>query len=244
MTVLEEGENAAEVAFCDDGSPEPTRLVLRAREGLDLSAEATDTWWKLGITLPNVDLAAQHLRAAEVEVSEPRQFEDVGYLCHLADPDGHAIELLQHQFGRACAPARADNARFPLGSPAVLGQLTLRVRKPELSLAFYRGLGMTLLSRQPVARFNFTLWFLAFTAERPPDPDLEATANRPWLWQRPYTTLELYARDGQEWRDLAPRLCGLEHLAFEAAGGPGAGEAARIERFSDPDGVPIRIRRC
>lgn len=50
---------------------------------------------------------------------------------------------------------------------------------------------MSLLSIQPVLQYNFTLLFLAFTTERPPHEDLEAVENREWLWQRPYTTLEL-----------------------------------------------------
>ena len=58
---------------------------------------------------------------------------------------------------------------------------------------------MKLLSIQPVKRYNFTLYFLAFTEEDPPIlEDLEAVENREWLWQRPYSTLELQHRWGTE----------------------------------------------
>ncbi|MGY8690777.1 MAG: VOC family protein [Verrucomicrobiales bacterium] len=75
-----------------------------------------------------------------------------------------------------------------------LGQVSLTVRDAEESLAFYRDtLGMGLLSRQEVPAHGFTLYFLAFTDEQPPNPSIDAVENREWLWQRPYTTLELRA---------------------------------------------------
>ncbi|WP_299638240.1 VOC family protein, partial [uncultured Ruegeria sp.] len=43
-------------------------------------------YWKIGITVPDVDLAAAHLRRFDVPVSAPNQFLDIGYMCHLADP--------------------------------------------------------------------------------------------------------------------------------------------------------------
>eukprot|EP00122_Pirum_gemmata_P011149 Pgem_evm1s10322 len=50
---------------------------------------------------------------------------------------------------------------------------------------------MKLLSIQPVRQYGFVLYFLAYTNESPPKTDLEAVENREWLWQRPYTVLEL-----------------------------------------------------
>ncbi len=112
-------------------------------------------------------------------------------MCHLQDPEGFAIELLQHRFG-ACHAQGEGDPETPLGGGARIGQITLRVAGLDAALGFYRDrLGMTLLSIQPVPEFGFTLYFLAFTEERPPTPDLEAVGNREWLWQRPYTTLEL-----------------------------------------------------
>ena len=34
----------------------------------------------------------------EIEVSEPAQFQEIGYLCHTKDPAGYSIKLLQHTF--------------------------------------------------------------------------------------------------------------------------------------------------
>ena len=65
-----------------------------------------DLYWKIGVTLPDVDLARESLMAAGIEVSAPRQFRDIGYLCHVEDPDGFQIELLQHRFQQNHRPSQ------------------------------------------------------------------------------------------------------------------------------------------
>ena len=150
-----------------------------------------DEYWKIGITLPNVDMAHEQLSRAGIAVTPPRQFLDIGYMCHLTDPEGFQIELLQHTFEgqQRTLPGDPD---LPLGGGAQIGQITLRVADLDNALAHYQhSMGMRLLSKQVVANRNFTLYFLAFTDEAPPEEDLEAVQNRPWLWQRKYTTLEL-----------------------------------------------------
>ena len=155
----------------------------------------SDRYWKIGITLPDVDMAAAQLRAAGIAVSEPGQFGDIGYMCHLNDPEGFALELLQHRFQANQVEGLGDPDQA-LGGGARIGQITLRTAKLEAALAFYQErLGMRLLSIQPVSAFGFRLHFLAFTDEVPPEADLEAVGNREWLWQRPYTTLELQSFD-------------------------------------------------
>ncbi len=151
----------------------------------------TDVYWKIGITLSDVRLAQHRLTTAGVAVSEPQQFRDIGFLCHLQDPEGFQIELLQHDFETHHVPQPAG-AGQPLGSQPILGQITLRVTDIDTNLQFYRDvLGMTLLSIQPVEPYAFTLYFLAYTSDIPPNADLRAVENREWLWKRPYTTLEL-----------------------------------------------------
>jgi len=154
-----------------------------------------DLYWKIGITLADVDLARSRLIASGVEVSEPCQFHDIGYLCHLEDPDGYCIELLQHQF--ACNFARCPaNDGYPLGGGAMIGQVSINVSDIDRELAFYRDqLGLRLLSRQVVPGRGFTLYFLADTDDILPESDVDAAENREWLWQRPYTVLELRSWD-------------------------------------------------
>jgi hypothetical protein len=76
---------------------------------------------------------------------------------------------------------------------------------------------MQLLSVQPVDGRDFTLYFLAHAGESPPDPDLEAVGNRPWLWQRPYTTLELQhvQNSASRIRPLSLDETGYAELLFE-----------------------------
>jgi catechol 2,3-dioxygenase-like lactoylglutathione lyase family enzyme len=169
--------------------------------------DALDEYWKIGITLPDVDMAFEHLSRAGVAVTQPRQFLDIGYMCHLTDPDGFQIELLQHTF-EGQPRTSAGNPDLPLGGGAHIGQITLRVADIDNALAHYqRSMGMRLLSKQVVAGRDFTLYFLAFTGETPPNRDIEAVENRPWLWQRPYTTLELQHRTGAR-RTVRPAPAG------------------------------------
>ncbi len=195
-------------------------LELRAaRSGDGYVHSEKDRYWKIGVTLPNIDIAYVQLRAAGLHVSEPRQFLDIGYMCHLHDPEGFQIELLQHDFVQN-RPARAGNPGEPLGGGAGIGQITLRVTDAEAALSVYRDrVGMRLLSVQPLPQFGFTLYFLAFTDESPPLAPLEAVANREWLWRRPYTTLELqHLHDFRgPLRRPRPGEPGFAHIAISGA---------------------------
>ena len=153
--------------------------------------ERRDVYWKIGLSLADVKLAQRLLLKKDISVSEPKQFRDIGYLSHLLDPEGFTIELLQHDFEANFKPVS------PIPSAAlqqipVLGQITLRVADIDKNLDFYRdSLGMKLLSIQDVSVYGFTLYFLAWTGESPPNNDLASIENREWLWKRPYTVLEL-----------------------------------------------------
>lgn len=149
----------------------------------------TDRYWKIGITLPNLDLACEQLRAAGIAISAPKQFHDIGYMAHLTDPAGFQIELLQHHFQGNRPPGTGDPT-LSLGGGARLGQITLRCGDTTAMHDMCSALGLRLLSVQPVPAHGFTLYFWAFTDDSPPDPNLSAPGNREWLWQRPYTTLE------------------------------------------------------
>lgn len=249
MTVLEQAGGAARLGY--GGDPGAASVELRPGGGDGVfGADRADAWWKIGVTVPDVTLARDRLVAAGVQVSDPVQFRDIGFLCHLRDPDGYVIELLQHTF-HPRVPGLTPDAARPLGQPAALGQLTLRVTDIDASLRFYgEGIGLRLLSVQPVPEPGFTLWFLAATEETPPDTDLDAVGNREWLWQRPYTTLEL-----QRW-DL---VAGPLNTGAEGDGGfwglsvrcanPAAltdrliqyGAAAAGKDVLDPDGIRIRL---
>lgn len=165
-------------------------------------------YWKIGICLPNLDLACGQLRAAGVEVSDPHQFFDIGYMAHLTDPEGFQIELLQHHFD-GNRPAGAGESGLALGGGAHLGQITLRSNRIAAEIVHYEAQGMRLMSVQDVPQYGFDLFFLAFSDEALPDPDPRSVSNREWLWQRPYTTLEFQHLPGAGLTDH-PAYLGLE----------------------------------
>ena len=208
------------------------QLQLSDTPGTAGSASAAEErYWKIGITLPDVDAGYRALRAAGIAVSRPEQFRDIGYLCHLRDPEGFAVELLQHTFEGRPSPSGPAAPEAPFRT-ARIGQVTLRSNDLAAELAFYRDrLGMRLLSVQPVPAHGFTLYFLAFSEERPPDPDLTAIGNREWLWQRPYTTLEIQVFDdpARRFKMAGPDAPGYRGLGVE-------GWAAPAALWADPAG--------
>jgi catechol 2,3-dioxygenase-like lactoylglutathione lyase family enzyme len=187
-------------------------------------------YWKIGVTVPDLDQA--HCALGDLGVlsgAAPRQFEDIGRLFHIADPDGYCIEFLERE-------RRTPGAA---GLDPVWAQITFRTREPDAMLAFYRDrLGMRLLAVMPVPAYRFTLYFLSFTGETPPDLRLEAKENRPWLWNRPYLTLEFQHRWGTE-QDAAFRYgsgadapIGFDHLVLSGVAVPDG---------LDPDGYRVKF---
>ena len=158
-----------------------------------------DRYWKIAITLPNLDLAHEQLTARGVHSSRPKQFGDIGYMSHLADPEGHVIELIQHSFEGSRRSSDGD-AALPLGGGAQIGLITLRTNDIEAELLrCHQSLGMRYLCRQTASDIGFDLYFLALTEDTPPDPDPNALVNREWVYRRPYTVLEFQHRlDGSD----------------------------------------------
>ena len=94
MSVRQDG---AEFQVGYDG-PDADLILRPSTNSAPYVHSRDDRYWKIGITLPNVDLACEQLTQAGVMVNTPKQFRDIGYLTHLTDPEGFQIELLQHTF--------------------------------------------------------------------------------------------------------------------------------------------------
>lgn len=211
MHRVEHGSDVA-VGYGGDGAA----LVFRPAIG-DYEHQPHDRYWKIAITLPDLDLAHAQLLQNGVSATDPHQFRDIAYLCHLADPEGFVIELLQHTFQNSRGPNAGDPA-LPLGGGAQIGLITLRSDDIRADLARCRNdLGMVYLSRQDVSAFGFDLHFLAFTAETPPVPDIDSVQNREWLWQRPYTVLEFQNRlDGKKVHHIPPDTPGAASVSLKS----------------------------
>ena len=208
--------------------PPPTLLELHHSDSLPAMAPvnsgSSKIYWKIGITLYDVDYAQKVLQSKRISVSGASQFEDIGYLCHLSDPNGYGIEMLQHDFEDTFRSKinktgrQPPNNTFPLGYPCCIGQITLHSNDIKKTQGFYQDLlGMKLLSIQEVSQYGFTLYFFAWTNENPPKSDVrDASVNREWLWKRPYTTLEIRHFHSQgripPYRDLQENEIGFEGL--------------------------------
>ena len=159
-----------------------------------------DAYWKIGITVKHLDSAVAYLQKQGVTVSKPVQFQDIGYLCHLRDPAGMSIELLQHAFQGKEHDINddknaSDNHLHPIGRQATVAHITLRTTNlPKLQHWCSQEMEMQLLSIQPVSDYGFTLYFYGWSNDSAtmPDPtNLKAVVNRPWLWARPYALIEI-----------------------------------------------------
>ena len=225
--------------------------------------DTSEGYWKIAISVKDVAAARDHLIANGVDVDNPRQIPDIAYLCHLNDPDNYCIELIQHDFLHNHVPEAANSA-YSLGTPPTFSLITYRVKDAAKSLMFYENvLGMRLLSRQVVESREFTLYFLAYTDEEPPHADIESVNNREWLWQRPYTMVELQHIWGTESQpDFAYRVgpeSGFEGVSIGAKGFDDFLEKigkqdyeveicdadpilnAKTATVTDPDGYSIRL---
>ncbi|WP_330926131.1 VOC family protein [Candidatus Sororendozoicomonas aggregata] len=210
-----------------------------------LSETLQPGYWKIAIAVAELDHARACLLDKGVPVGDAFEVPDVAYLCHFSDPDGYCIELIQHRFCRNHRPQPIQRD-YPLGGAAVFSLVTLRIKDSARSLAFYGDvLGMTLLSRQQVADRGFTLYFLACTDESPPVRNIDAIENREWLWQRPYTVLELQHIEGTEHQSgqtyNPDPVLGFEGLRFRRAGGYQPLSSGDSTTVRDPDGYTIHL---
>lgn len=169
-------------------SDEEARLSFLKATG-PYSPESNDLYWKIAIAVPDIALACKQLTDLGVAVGAPTQFQDIGYLAHFKDPAGFTVELIDHAFKGDNRIAKVN--KNTLGGGPHLNLITLRSVDIRASRNYCEKLGMKLLSIQPVESHNFTLYFYAFTNETPPSRHLTAIENRTWLYQRPYTILEI-----------------------------------------------------
>eukprot|EP00756_Hemistasia_phaeocysticola_P056555 Hpha_TRINITY_DN32828_c0_g1::TRINITY_DN32828_c0_g1_i1::g.87323::m.87323/K01759/GLO1, gloA; lactoylglutathione lyase len=74
-------------------------------------------YWKIGLAVDDVDSVAANLKRQGVAVGECSQFRDIGYVCHLRDPAGFTIELLQSTFEDESEARKALIAADPEKKP-------------------------------------------------------------------------------------------------------------------------------
>ncbi|CAF1170581.1 unnamed protein product [Rotaria sordida] len=228
--------------------PSPTLLEFHHNDSstntsLLVNSGASKIYWKIGMTLYDVDHAQQILQSKQVNITDASQFEDIGYLCHLKDLNGFCIELLQHDFDTTFKAKinqkskQPPQDKFPLGYPSCIGQITLHANDMDKTQRFYQDL------------------------LDPPKSDIkDVTVNREWLWKRPYTTLEIRhfhsSRHIPPFKDLQENEIGfegirvmcndlntfiakmeVENISFKESNGTYGREIV----IRDPDNVPIYV---
>jgi catechol 2,3-dioxygenase-like lactoylglutathione lyase family enzyme len=189
LGALRFGYGAAELVFADD-APGP------------YVTDDADVYWKIGVTVPDLDAAVAKVRRAGVEVSSPWSLAGIGYLCHLRDPAGLQIELLQRRWEGHAQPSCGN----PFGS-AHLAHVSLRVATDHAAWSWWRAQRLFELDAMDVPGRAFSLSFLGPVAVTVPAGPLRA--RREWLWSRPETLIELQHRPGPVRASPGAGLTGL-----------------------------------
>merc|ERR1711964_557764 len=169
-------------------------------------------------------------------------------LCHMSDPEGNSIEILQDTFeGTKQFPKRKED--LALGCNTKIGQITIRSSDIGATTKFYvEKLGMTLLCREKTPSFH--LYFYGFTDDTPPFKNLDAVKNRTWTYKRPYTTLEVQCapttdrhasyscpEDGEQgWQGTEIIIPDSEKDEFKKQTG------IKDNKLTDPDGYKIDVK--
>jgi len=244
---------------------------VTAKEGNAKTAEVdkakSEAYSKTGFFMHDADAAAAFLKT-----QPPVQFFEIAYLTHGNDPLGLSYELLQttqesNEEERQRLWGDDKRGKYPevisglvssgqldssvkrsllATQPLVFGLITMRIPESEKTLDFYQNvMGMRLLSVMPISQLGFTLYFLGYSDEEPPNTqDLTAYENREWTWQRKLTTLELLCRDGmkltynglEDWReDEKRRVEGFDSFQFLI------GEEEKLEKLRKYPGFVAEV---
>lgn len=192
MEILKQTDTTVSFAF----KKAKCKLQFGLKDVDSVKINGNDFYWKIGITVQNLDIAVSHLKQNNIDVTEPKQFRDIGYMSKISDPNGFIIELLQKDFeNKHLAPPTGH----PIGDQSTFAHITLRVTDIDSSRNFFENeLGMRLMSVQPVEPYGFSLYFYSWSNEELPNPNLQSVNNREWLWKRPYTLIELQHLESAE----------------------------------------------
>ena len=74
---------------------DPAQEHLKFLSGPSVYPQKAGFYYKIGLTLPDLDRSVLHLKSQGVSVLQPRQFEDIGYMAYILDPAGAPSQLQQ-----------------------------------------------------------------------------------------------------------------------------------------------------
>ena len=146
---------------------DPAQEHLKFLSGPSVYPQKAGFYYKIGLTLPDLDRSVLHLKSQGVSVLQPRQFEDIRNTAYILDPAGAPSQLQQqgpqaNTTLQAPADKQAQDVGHSVAVGAILAHVTLRVRNLALAQNWCAKQGLHLLSVQPLSDFGFTLYFYAF----------------------------------------------------------------------------------
>ena len=176
---------------------ESTRFYLQLKHTPSLKKtvykqESVDNYWKYSIFVNDIQSVYKELQKQNIVISEPSQFDDIGYLAHITDPENHQIEFIQKTFKQNTVKT-LPNSNYPLLENPELGLITIRTKDPIKSIKFFEDiLDLKLFVRMYVTRGNgFTLYFLGDKNLNVPNLDIDAIENREWMYQQSHLFIEI-----------------------------------------------------
>lgn len=148
----------------------------------------TEGYWKFSIAVDDIEIMREKLINSGVKtIGNCFDVANLAYLCHLQDPNGYCIELIQKTL-KTSVKVNSNQPRLNLS--------TLRVKNAEKSLAFYQSLGMKLIYTYRSDKRNMTLYFLIAESDVALFESIDAPTLVEKMWQFPRTILELQQLDG------------------------------------------------
>ncbi len=170
-------------------------LIHRPEVRLTVSPQpsATEGYWKFTVAVDDLDTTRSKLVEKGVRIGECFEVKGLAYLCHLTDPNGYCIELIQ----KTLQITGSEEVPLHPGLKA-LNLSTLRVKNIESSLSFYKSVGMKLVYTYRSDERKMTLFFLV-SEDYVEDLRIPSDATQEErLWQSAYTLLELQHIDNTE----------------------------------------------
>lgn len=191
MKLLKKHESQDQTHYFLSFNEATLELVYRPENDLEVPPQPSKTvgYWKFSVAVDSITSMRELLVKKGISVGEIFEVQGLALLCHLTDPNGYCIELVQKTLKLGSVNKKAANT-FNL--------LTLRVKNLEHSSAFYHSVGMKTIYTYRSEERKMTLAFLSSL------DNVDAIMQKPHcsleekLWQSPYTLLELQHLDGTQ----------------------------------------------
>ncbi|WP_394245481.1 VOC family protein [Vibrio astriarenae] len=256
MKLIKHGEVEGRTHYYLSYNSKQATLELIHSLGIEFTVSTqpsvTEGYWKFTIAVDDLDSSRDQLIKRGVSVESSFEVKELAYLCHLTDPNGYCIELVQ----KTNKTPLSTNV-FHSGHSNSLNLSTLRVKDAAQSLNFYRSIGMDLAYTYRSDERKMTLYFLA-PAELNKELNALSKINlEERLWQSSHTLLELQQLDkvkggadipyhvgyetGFLGLDLAYKPSEFSMVCEELSSQQQTNCDGQYVELTDPDGYKIRI---